>query len=303
MRETMQEPQAEQTPLQVSVLIVCHDNAEALRRCLTALEASAGRAAMEILVVDNGSRDGSQSMDSEFPDVNMLRLPHFCGWTKARNIGLRTARGEYVLFLAPEVEVEPRTVMGLVKKLSETPSALAVCPVVVDHMGQRVSRTFALPDAGQVAEAWHDPLSLPVSSSQFELHDDKAILLRRVTIAGINYFDQRYGEYWGHVELAFQIRRAGKKIVMAEDLHAKHIGPVETVDAIERGPAFAADAAGGAAAYISKHYGFGAAFGFRLKTILGAFLKTLTFQQPGFHFSLLSRLLSGYKIDGTSQEL
>jgi len=298
----MQEPQTGPPPVVVSVLIVSHDSVDSLRRCLAALEASTDRASMEILVVDNGSRDGSQAIDSEFPNVNMLRLPHYCGWTKARNIGLRTARGEYVLFLSPEVEVQPATVMTLVRRLEGDPQALAVCPLVVNPRGERVSRTYALPDARQVAAAWRDPFSLP-PSSEVELHDDKAILLRRVTIAGINYFDQRYGEYWGHVELAWQIRRAGRKILLLDDVRVIQSGPADPPRADERGPAFAADAAGGAAAYIAKHFGFGKALVFRLKVILGTLLKTLAFQRPGFHLSLLSRLVSGYKIDGRSQEL
>ena len=54
---------------QVSVLIVSHNSIAALRRCLTALEASKGRETMEILVMDNGSRDGSSTIDSEFTHI------------------------------------------------------------------------------------------------------------------------------------------------------------------------------------------------------------------------------------------
>jgi glycosyltransferase involved in cell wall biosynthesis len=293
--------QAETANPLVSVLIVSYNCAPALRKCIQALEISPDRVDFEILVVDHGSRDGSQIIDTEFPEVQMLRLPHFCGQTKARNIGLRTARGEFVLLLSPGVILDAGAVTALAKRLEADPGALAVCPEVVDKDGKMVTRMMALPDAAAAARAWDDTSRLAPGS---ELHDGRAILLRRRTIQGINYLDQRYGEHWGDIELAFQIRRAGKQIIAAPGVR----GVLNSQDPLwapgpEHRAAFAADAANGAAAYIGKHFGFGAGLGFRVKVVLGALVKLLTFQDPGFQLGLLSRVISGYKIDGSSQEL
>jgi glycosyltransferase involved in cell wall biosynthesis len=300
------DPQAqaeEKLPLLVCALIVSHNCAPALRECIAALEASKGREQIEILVVDNGSRDGSRSIDSEFPGVTMLRLPHFCGMTKARNIGIRTARAEYLLLLSPDVIVEPATVMDLHAQLErDSATTLAVCPSL-----NGAGRMRKLPDAAAVGAACYNPDALPsvTDPAQFELHDGKAILVRKNTIQGMNYLDERFGEHWGDVEVAFQIKRAGKRIVMAEKARAKLLpdaGLWRPSSPSDRA-AFAADSANGAAAYLSKHFGFGASLGLRLKLILGALLRTLSFQDPGYNASLLNRLLSGYKIDGTSQNL
>jgi GT2 family glycosyltransferase len=304
----MEPEQPESLPLLVCALIVSHNCAEALRRSVAALEASQGRNQIEILVVDNGSRDGSQRMDSEFPDINMLRLPHFCGLTKARNIGIRTAKAEHLLLLEPGVEVEPGTAMALVERLQARSDALAVCPAVVDGSGVTISKMFPLPSAPLVSQHWENPWSLsPVADpAEGEVHDGKAILLRRHTVQGMNYLDEKFGENWGDVELAFQIKRAGKRIVLAPDIKAKQnlaaAGFWHPTDAGERA-AFAADAANGAAVYLSKHFGFGASLGLRLKVIFGALLRTITFQDYGYNSSLLSRVISGYKIDGSSQRL
>lgn len=304
----MQPEQPESLPLLVCALVVSHDCVEAVRRSVTALEASHGRERMEILVVDNGSRDGSQRMDSEFPDINMLRLPHHCGLTKARNIGIRTAKAGFLLLLEAGVEVEPATVMALVERLESDNSALAVCPLVVDSSGAAVSRMYPLPSASLVSSHWENPASLAAIDDRAagELHDGKAILLRRHTIQGMNYLDEKFGEHWGDVEMAFQIKRAGKRIAMATDIKV-HVDPAAAplwrpASASDRA-AYAADAATGAAAYLGKHFGFGASLGFRIKLILGALLRTITFQDFSYSSSLLSRLLSGYKIDGSSQRL
>ncbi len=297
-----QQPQSEAVAPQVSVLIVSFNCAAALRKSLQALESAPDRADFEVLVVDNGSRDGSQSIDTEFPEVQMLRLPHFCGQTKARNIGLRTARGEFVLLISPDVILDPGAVTALAKRLESDTGVLAVCPKVIDSKGDTISRQHALPDASEAARAWQDPHALRSGS---DLHDGRAILLRRRTIQGINYLDERYGEHWGDVELAFQIRRAGKKILLADDIRAllnQQDSLWQPSDPALKA-AFAADAANGAASYIGKHFGFAAGLGFRIRLIFATLGRFLTMQEPGYRLSLLSRLVSGYKIDGSSQEL
>ena len=105
-------PQQEEQPPtpKVTALVFSYDSAPALRRCLAALEGSTDRATIEILVVDCGSHDESPQLDSEFSGVTILRLPRYFGRTKALNIGTRTATGEYLFLLTPEVEVLPTTV-------------------------------------------------------------------------------------------------------------------------------------------------------------------------------------------------
>src|SRR6476469_9014738 len=99
--------------LKITALILSYNSAAALRRCLTALEASQGREQLQILVVDCGSVDGSPTLDREFPGITIMRLPRNFGATKALNIGMRTAAADYIFMLAPEVIVEPGTVMAL----------------------------------------------------------------------------------------------------------------------------------------------------------------------------------------------
>src|SRR5579872_1778124 len=102
-----QEPSVVEEPIgpRVSAILVAFNQASALRRAVEALERSQERERLEILVVDCGSRDDSARVDSEFPGVNVLRLPHHLGATRAMNIALRTAKAELVFFISPDVEV------------------------------------------------------------------------------------------------------------------------------------------------------------------------------------------------------
>src|SRR6184192_3137983 len=74
----------------VHAIVVTHRGAAFLPDCLRALEAEAGRAApgsLEIVVVDNASSDGTESLlRADFPDVTMLRLPENVGYGGGNNV-------------------------------------------------------------------------------------------------------------------------------------------------------------------------------------------------------------------------
>src|ERR1700730_5555803 len=132
----------------VTALIFSYDSAPALRRCLAALESSKDRALLEILMVDCGSHDESPQLDAEFSNVTILRLPRYFGRTKALNIGTRTAAGEYLFFLTPQVEVLPTTIPALLSRLEPDPDTVAACPLLVDTDARQAQEFFRLPTPG-----------------------------------------------------------------------------------------------------------------------------------------------------------
>lgn len=90
---------------------------------------------LEIVVVDNGSKDTTLSQLAEWqakhPNLKLFRLPENRGTTYSRNIGLRAASGEYVLVLDSDTRVPPGTLRGLVeahRRLNEQRKVGLVCP-------------------------------------------------------------------------------------------------------------------------------------------------------------------------------
>ena len=293
MGSRMEELRAEAPSIEVSVLIVSYNSIAPLRRCLTALEQSTQRETFEVLVVDNGSSDGCETIDSEFTGVTMLRLPRHFGLTKARNIGIRTAKGEHLLLMTPEVEVHPGTVAALAARLPQESSALAVAPLMVDGGSKVVSELRHLPTPEVVSKCWRSGVPAEEVAGDVqeavpvELHDGSALLIRKRAIQGINYLDERFGESWGDCDLAFQIRKAGRKILLLGDVRAT----VREKAVPFGGVLFEADRAVGAVGYAGKNFGFMAGLGLRLKIALGALLSG--------ELGLMSRVVEGRKIDGT----
>jgi hypothetical protein len=273
----------------VTALIFSYDSAPALRRCLAALEGSNDRSLIEILVVDCGSHDESPQLDSEYPQVTILRLPRYFGRTKALNIGTRTAAGEYLLFLTPEVEVLPTTIPSLLARIESDSEAVAVCPLLVDTEARPIQQFFRLPTPSTGLDLTPVTVDPAAEVANVEYATFRAFFVRKYFVKGLNYLDERYGEAWSDAELCFQIRRASRKTVALPRVTA--LVTLGSPYSPSAGTILEADRVHGAAVFFGKHYGFMTGFVFRIKSILKA-LFTL-------RLGLFGALLSGSKIDGS----
>jgi GT2 family glycosyltransferase len=269
--------QLEQQPKRISVVIVSFNRKDTLRESLTALGD-----AHQVLVVDNGSTDGSATLDSEFPTVRFIRLPKNFGLVKALNIGIRAADGAYVLILHDDTLIDAEAASKLADYLEEHIEAGAVCPLLL-HDGQPAPQIRPLP-----TPAAPDPPFQPAQSTEAECVRGAAIMFRTYFLRALRKIDERYGNYGSIVELCAQIRKANRKLVILRDVTAEH--------KVSRSPmkasALEGDRASGTAVYLGKHFGFMTGMLYRLKTGLAALLT--------FRFKVVAGVFSGVKIDGTS---
>src|SRR5947209_6540838 len=155
-------PEPEKPPPRVSIVVVSHNRVEHLRKCLGSIEQSAGRETLQVIVVENGSTDGSDRLDAEFPEVQWIRLPKNFGLTKAWNLGWRAADAQYVFFLHEDTELEPGTALALAEALDSHTEAAAVCPLLVDAGGRPAPQLGSLPPSGMWEPAPEANQPLPV---------------------------------------------------------------------------------------------------------------------------------------------
>ncbi|MDE2058819.1 MAG: glycosyltransferase family 2 protein [candidate division NC10 bacterium] len=105
----------------VTVIAVNWNGKELLAACFQALRQQTFRD-FEILLVDNGSTDGSvEFVTAGFPEVDVIALDENLGFSAANNIGIRHARGGYIALLNSDTEVEPRWLEELVNALDARP--------------------------------------------------------------------------------------------------------------------------------------------------------------------------------------
>lgn len=94
---------------QVSVVVVSYNTSAALRKCLEAIESH-----HDVIVVDNGSTDGSPEMvQSDFPDVRLIQNTDNRGFGAANNQGMALAQKDLVLFLNSDCYAHPGAISRL----------------------------------------------------------------------------------------------------------------------------------------------------------------------------------------------
>ena len=102
--------------MDLSIIIINWNSVEFLRECLRSIFAQANDFSFEVIVLDNGSFDGSAEMlADEFSEVRFIQGEENLGFAKANNLASQIALGKYLLFLNPDTEIRGRALILLVE--------------------------------------------------------------------------------------------------------------------------------------------------------------------------------------------
>lgn len=133
------DPQSNVTTL-ASVIIVNYNGRAYLENCLQALMDTAGDG-VEVIVVDNGSNDGSSDRIADlFPEMLLIHRPNNLGYGGGNNLGAQQAHGRYLVFLNPDTVPTAGWLAALITALEDDPRAgLATSKVLFLDRPERVN--------------------------------------------------------------------------------------------------------------------------------------------------------------------
>src|SRR5512134_4141567 len=140
MTETTSKPVVEMASarqvVDMSIVLVCWNNKAYLDPCLKSLYEGGLKSSFDVIVVDNGSTDGSQQMLAEkYPDVKLIQNAGNVGLGKASNQGIQATNGRYVLLLNNDTIVNGPALDMLVEFLDAHPEAGAVAGKLLNPDG------------------------------------------------------------------------------------------------------------------------------------------------------------------------
>ena len=120
----------------VSVMIVNWNRQDFIKATLEDLRDNHHCPGMEIVVVDNGSTDGTPSMiAAEFPEVRLLALPENVGQCKGLNIGLEYARADIVISLDNDAILTEGSIEKIIAKFRQRPKMAVLHGRIIDFDG------------------------------------------------------------------------------------------------------------------------------------------------------------------------
>ena len=202
------------SPAEVTVVVVSYNTRDALRRCLAALR---GQEAAKIVVVDNGSKDGSPEMvQAEHPEVELVATGENLGFARANNLGEARSATPLVLFLNSDAYADPGAIGRLAAPFADT-SVVAAGGRLRNPDGtlqESVARPLTLLAVlleqtllERVFGGYWTTRSLPVDvPTDVEQVMGACLMARR----GLEPWDERYFLYCEDTDLCLRLRRRGR---------------------------------------------------------------------------------------------
>ena len=216
----------EAKPRRLSVVIPSLNGQELLRTCLPALKTEIDELS-EVLVVDNGSADGTvQWLAEHWPRVVVLEQGQNTGFAAACNAGAREAAGTTVIFLNNDAIVTPGWAGPLLEAI-ETHDEVVIaggltvfadCPDIVNSAGTRLTPSAAGVDIG---------FGLPVEKIQHVRRpvagvSGVSMAVQRTWFLASGGFDEKFFMYFEDVELCLRAWLEGFKVLFVPDSVVLH---------------------------------------------------------------------------------
>ncbi len=219
-------------PKKIEVIIVNWNGKEFLGQCLNALFQQQHQA-QNILVVDNGSTDGSvASLTANFSDVDLIALPENTGFSVANNIALKNVQSEYVALLNNDAVAHPLWLQNLVGALEKYPEAGFAAsrmlfydrPDIIDRVGDAytVAGTGLLRGRGASADAF--------GNTEFVFGACAgAALYRTEMLKEIGFFDEDFFLLYEDVDISFRAQLQGYRCIYVPEAVVYHKGSASIV--------------------------------------------------------------------------
>ncbi len=229
--------------VEVTYCVVNTSQRELLLQGLDAIERERGTLpfATEVLVLDNGSRDGSAEAARSHPTVDeTIALPERRGKALNDSELLRRARGRYGLLLNEDSELRPGATLDLWQALQERPDAACAGAALLRPDGRPQASAWRFPGVGTAlagALFLHRLYTVQSRGSHVREVDwcqSAALLVRREAAAQVGYLDPDFFVYSDEVDFALRLRRAGWRSLYVPGALAVHHEQLSTAAVPER---------------------------------------------------------------------
>lgn len=185
----------------------------------------------EVIVVDNGSIDGSvEFVEENYPDIRVIRLERNKGFSVAVNIGIREAKGEYVALLNNDTEAHPRWLEELVKALDRYHEAGFCASKMINFYDRslidRAGDCFTI--YGLALKRGVDEHDGPEFNREEYVFGAcaGAAIYRRSLFEDIGFFDEDFFAYLEDVDLSFRAQLYGYKCLYVPSAVVYHMAGV-----------------------------------------------------------------------------
>ncbi len=208
----------------VSIITINYNQSEATNALLDSLAKADAQPSFEVIVVDNASGNNDhQNIDTSHSFAELVVSDINLGFAGGNNLGIRKAKGEFILLLNNDTEVEPDFLMPLIKKFRDDPSAGAVSPKIYFHHTPNMLQFTGISEMNKYTTrntGWGygkmDEGQFDEDRESFFAHGAAMMVPRRV-IEKVGMMAEIFFLYYEEMDWGQRIRDAGYKIYYVHD--------------------------------------------------------------------------------------
>lgn len=213
-----------------SIIIVTFNSARTIKNCLNSIMRSSTDC--EIIVVDNNSEDETVKIIQRYgKKVNLIEAGANLGFAKANNLGVKSATGEYIIFLNPDTEVWGKDSLNKLRTaLEENPEYGIIGPKLVYPDGTPQNRVRNLPTVFRAFKEYilgnkgeYDFYS-PNCKTLCEVESiiGACMVVKKELFEKVGGFNEKYFMYFEDLELCKEIKSRGFKIGFLPEVTIEH---------------------------------------------------------------------------------
>lgn len=217
--------------MKVSVVIPNYNGEKYLRDCLCSLKDQTF-SNYEVILVDNNSTDDSINLArSLIPSITIIRLDSNQGFSKAVNIGIKSAEGKYVVLLNNDTIAQTSWLMNLVDSIDKDSSIFSCSSKMLSYHD-----SCLIDDAGDAYTIFGNAYQ-EGHGMRKDLYDKDhdvfsacagAAIYRRNLFNIVGYFDERFFAYLEDVDIGYRARLCGFRNILCSNAEILHIGSATT---------------------------------------------------------------------------
>ena len=217
--------------MKVTIVIPNYNGKKFLENCIESLYEQDYKN-MDIIVVDNGSTDGSiEFIESRYSDVKLIKLDKNYGFSKAVNEGIKEAKGEYVVLLNNDTKTTSNWLQELVNCIDKDENIFSCSSKMLKY-----DDISTIDDAGDeyTILGWayqngnNKPETLYSKPKEVFSSCAGAAIYRKSILDKIGYFDESFFAYLEDVDIGYRARIHGYKNVYCPAAICYHIGSATT---------------------------------------------------------------------------
>jgi len=266
-------------PLDVTIIVVNWNTKDYLVQCLASIFVETEGITFEVIVVDNGSTDGSvELVEQGFPQVKLIANTENKGFPAANNQGIAISHGKYVLLLNSDTIVLDGAIQKLITFVNQHPEAGAAGGLMLKRDGSIdpicfLTRFDAI-GVWQYYLLWHK-IKKPHLAREFWETDillGAFMLVRQTVIQQIGGMDESFFLMSEDTDWCLRVRQAGWKIYYHPASKIIHYGSESFKRSWDRGIITAYNSK---EMLFQKYYGRGSMISLRIATLFGSLLRLM----------------------------